>query len=211
MITENPKALLSKLEKDIAAAKDAFAEIERIERFRKMQEDEKTQILETVDPENRDEMRRLTEINTQLEVIPRRVEKAVSKQVPTVRAVLETSKQIEEVIARLANEEVQKLLDEIEPAFRKWNPEYRDGKGELQKPARDLAGHSTIFRHINLRATVEGRDALSNFGNDNYLNADPKNALKFIQRYAEGQILVLSEYFANGKSFVAPGFVRGEK
>jgi len=129
-----------------------------------------------------------------------------------VRAVLETSKQIEEVIARLANEEAQKLLDEIEPAIRKWNPEWRDKDGKVQKPARAIAAdHFTVFRHIGLRATVEGRDALSSFGNDNYLNNDPKNALKFIQRYAEGQILVLSEYFANGKSFVAPGFGRGEK
>jgi len=207
MSTDNPKALLSTLEKQIATAKDTFAEIERIERFRKQQEDEKSEILETVDPENRDQMRRLTEINTQLEVLPRRVEKALSKQAPAVQALFDTSAALDKVIADLAHREAENLLDEIEPKLRPYNA-YLDAKGALQNDARAVAGRSTIFGHISQRSTVEGKQSVLGFHGD-IIRRNPEGALTVIQRYAERQIVLLSEYFANSKSFVAPGFRKG--
>jgi hypothetical protein len=208
MSTDNPKALLSKLEKEIAAAKDTFAELERIERLRAQLETEQKSILNEGDPEDREAVKRAGDIYVQLQMLPRRVERALEKQAPAVQAVLDTSDEVEKVISRLAGEEIESLLDEMEPVFRKWNPEYRNGNGELQKPARTVAGHSTIFGHIGARCTVAGRDSALSF-RCGALQHNPKSALSAIQRYAEGQIIVLSEYFANGKSFVAPGFRKG--
>lgn len=205
MPTDDPKPLLALAEKQIASAKDALAETDRIRRLQSQLEKEHKTLIDSADPEDRPQMKQLGEINAQLQVIPHRIEKCGEKQIAAGVALAGTGVKLAQVINELAEEEREKYIAEIEAKLLPYCPDSRDARnGELRNRARGLAGKCSILEHICDRANgPRGTQGLGVVEDLSALNNEPAKALPEIIDFAQDRLVILSQWFADRKTFVA--------
>ena len=193
---EDPKALLVKAQKQIAAAKDALAETERLQRLKTMLESEKKDILEIADPEDRVQMRKLGEIEAQFLVFPRRHEIAKEKQTAVIVPMIELMEAMDTSIDSLRQEEAETITDKIAADIIHWFP----------KTARTIAASAHVFG-------VPWKCYRETKFNDPDLSQNvfphPERHIPNLIRCLEERLLILAEYFANNRSFVPSGAFKG--
>lgn len=199
----DPKALLAKAEKQIATAKDALAETDRIRRLKKQIEKEHAALIDTADPEDRAQMRKLGELNAELQVIPRREEKTLEKQTAAGVALCDTYELLSQTIQMLHAEEAEKELARIEARLLPDFPDRTQSNGEVTKVAQGIAGTAPIFGH--LRSRITPTNALTSQTACECSN-EPAKTLPVCIKAVEELHTILGEYFANRKSFAAPGY-----
>ena len=205
MSKEDPKQILAKAEKQIATAKEALAETDRIRRLQEQLEKESAALIDTADPEDRPQMKQLGEINAQLQVIPRRKEKTLEKQMQAGLDLCETAEQFSRTIQALHGEETEKRIGEIAGRLRADFPDQTRGNGEVIHVSRNIAASAPIFDH--LRNRIKPNTTLPPQRESECSN-DPAGTLpRCIAHVAELHV-ILSEYFVNRKTFAEPGFAK---
>jgi hypothetical protein len=183
-----------------------LAETERIERLKLQLENEQATLLKTADPEDREQMRKLGEIQAQLLVIPRRIETTEEKQKDCVMPLVEVAKQLEDTIVALRIEEANHETDKAEKDILKHFPKTTNPKtGEESNPARTIASQCYMCNVIGVQSSWDTA----------IVTADPSQfrfyAKQNIPRcfpHLENLMLILENWFANGKSFIPPGVRR---
>jgi len=207
MPTEKTKDLLKLAGKQIATAKEALAETDRITRLRVMLEGEQEALLKTADPEDRAQMRQLGEIQAQLLVIPRRIEMTQQKQKDSVMPLVEMATRLETNIKELLSEEVSREADKVEkillPHFRKTT----DPKtGEVSNRARGIALNCDACNAAGIHAEWDTHLVI---GDPCQFAAYPERAIPQCLRHLDNLMLILGTYLANEESFIPPGFRKG--
>lgn len=199
----------NKLAEAIKAAQEAHTEMGRVYMLQTMIDESIAKAIETADATNKDDVRNLSDLQTQKVLIPSRLRKARAGIALHGEALLSAAETFKRTLRELGEAEMEEKREEVARVIGKYFRVIHQPNGTTENRAKEFAKNADVVWEIQRRATPKSNAPLRL--SSDYDESEPQHDTEIRARLQElldhaNEMLLMWQQYKDRKSFVVPGW-----